>query len=363
MASTVRDIEELQALTANNYFGELVNVSWVQQMELVRARAAAYLGCTVNETVLFPSTTVALNTVVEGLVSSGFLQLGDAVVTSNQEHPGGLAAWQPLAAKGFITLDVVPLPIPDDRTIQAIVDQFASVISARTKVLAFSHVLTTTGMTLPVMEIAAMARARGVRVIIDGAQALGTTVDATALGVDVYVTSAHKWLLAPTGNGVCCIRQPFQPSVQASALDGGLGIYTRTVGTRAAFPTLGLGHALEYLEDFGPSNIAKYNVALAAEAWAQLSALQLRMLAPAPRVGDAPIVSFALPAALTAEAVGAALLSQYGVVVKMTGRAMYPEEWPDGAPAQALRLTFHLFNSRDGLARLIAAIRAVCIGI
>ena len=360
MASTVRDIEELQALTANNYFGELVDVSYVARMELVRGRAAAYLGCMENETVLFPSTTVALNTVVEGLVSSGFLQQGDHVVTSNQEHQGGLAAWQHLAARGFIDLDVVALPIPDNRTVQAIVDQFASSISARTKVFAFSHVLTTTGMTLPVKDIATMARARGVRVVIDGAQALGTIVNFTALGVDVYVTSAHKWLLAPTGNGICCIRQAFQPSVQATALDGGLGVYTRSAGTRGAFTTLGLGHALEYLDEFGAANIAQYNAGLAAEAWAQLSLLRLQMLAPAPRAGDAPIVAFALPTGLAAEVVGAALLVQYGVVVKMTGRALYPEEWPEGAPAQAIRLTFHLFNSRDGLARVVAAIKAVC---
>jgi selenocysteine lyase/cysteine desulfurase len=150
-------------------------------------------------------------------------------------------------------------------------------------VIAVSHVL-----TLPV-AVADVARARGVRTIVDGAQAFGTLVNATALGVDVYVASAHKWLLAPTGNGIACIRESFVNWVQVTALDSGLGMYTRTIGTRSAFPTLDMGHSLNYIDGFGRQQVVNYNAQLAHEAWTQLSMLGLSMLAPAPQVGDAPI--------------------------------------------------------------------------
>ncbi len=337
---------------------------------------------------------MALNTVVAGLVSSGFIQRGDVVLTTNQEHAGGIAGWAHIQAQGLISLVVVDLPVPDFRSTSGVVSQFESAITSnpRTKVLAISHVLTTSGTTLPIVEIVAMARKHNVRVVVDGAQAFGTEVNATALGVDVYASSAHKWLLAPTGNGIMCIRSEFQKYVNATEFDGGYGIYTRAAGTRAAFPTLGLGYSISYIESFGRQAVVDYCQTLAASAWTQLANLGLVMLSPAPIKGSAPIVSFALPDPFTAPAVGSTLLNSYGIVVKMTGRAQFPDEWPVGtvahflislqlllflckcfivkllvseppagfpflgAPEQALRLTFHLFNSQSDVGQPFASI-------
>eukprot|EP00462_Mataza_sp_D1_P021520 CAMPEP_0175127096 /NCGR_PEP_ID=MMETSP0087-20121206/4208_1 /TAXON_ID=136419 /ORGANISM="Unknown Unknown, Strain D1" /LENGTH=316 /DNA_ID=CAMNT_0016409059 /DNA_START=176 /DNA_END=1123 /DNA_ORIENTATION=+ len=314
-------------------------------MEVVRAQAADFVGCSLQETVLFPSTTVTLNTVVEGLVSSGFISQGDEVLTSNQEHAGGVAGWKHLEKKGMITLSTVELPVPDLRSTDAVVHQFASALSSKTKVLAFSHVLTTSGQTLPVKEITAMAHSKGISVIIDGAQAFGNLVNVTDIGADVYATSAHKWLLAPTGNGIGCIRQSFSHYVNATSLDAGYGIYTRASGTRAAYTTVGLGHSLGYIDSFGRQNVAEFNVRLAKSAWQGFHDLGLAMLTRSPGPLDAPLVSFALPAPLKATAVGNQLWDDYGIVSKVTGKSLYPEEWPTGAPDQALRFSFHLFNS------------------
>ena len=75
-----------------------------------------------------------------------------------------------------------------------------------------------------------MAHSHGVSVVIDGAQAFGMNVNVTDLGVDAYATSAHKWILAPTGNGILFVKSEFQKHM-STVLDGGTEVYTRTVGT------------------------------------------------------------------------------------------------------------------------------------
>ena len=112
----------------------------------------------------------------------------------------------------FLTLNRIPLPIPDTRNVKDIVKNFEEYLVEKfpkTKVLAISQVTTTTGATLPIKEITSMAHSHGVIVIIDGAQAFGMNVNVTDLGVDVYATSAHKWILAPTGNGILYIKNSF----------------------------------------------------------------------------------------------------------------------------------------------------------
>ena len=69
-------------------------------MENVRAQVAEYLGCFLNETVMFPSTTLALNAVATGLVESGFLTHNDRVLTTDQEHAGGIAGWVHYSSTG-----------------------------------------------------------------------------------------------------------------------------------------------------------------------------------------------------------------------------------------------------------------------
>ena len=86
------------------------------------------------------------------------------------------------------------------------------------------------GQLLPIKEITAMAHLHGVSVVIDGAQAFGTDVNVTDLGVDAYATSAHKWILAPTGNGILFVKSNFQKHIYATVLDSGVSL--RTVGTR-----------------------------------------------------------------------------------------------------------------------------------
>ena len=87
-------------------------------------------------------------------------------------------------------------------TTTAILAAFDAAIDDRTRIVALSHVLWTTGARLPIREIAALAHARGARVVVDGAQAVGAIpVSVAELGVDFYAIPGQKWLLGPEGTG------------------------------------------------------------------------------------------------------------------------------------------------------------------
>jgi len=379
LKKTRDEMDILQSLTANEYFGMNLGTetfpkpSFLQRMENVRSQVSAFIGCLTKETVLFPSTTLALNAVATGLVESKYLKKGDQILTTDQEHAGGIAGWVHYSSgdyKNFLTLNRIPLPIPDLRSDKDIVLDFEHYLVKKypkTKVLAISHVTTTTGATLPIKDIASMAHSHGVIVVVDGAQAFGMNVNVTDLGVDAYATSAHKWILAPTGNGILYLKLNFQDKIYATVLDGGVDVYTRTVGTRPAHSILGLGHVLDYLNSYGREEIVKFNLILAKKAWMEFNKnSNFIMLSKCPNentpYNSAPIVSISWKDMnTTAVEVGKAAFQKYGLVVKMTGHTQFPGEWPPTGPKEALRLTFHMFNTNDDVTKLVTRLSEIII--
>lgn len=205
--------------------------------EAVRKMAAEALGknISLDELAHVPSTTVALNAVANGLVSSGFFDAANwsdgkppRVLTTDQEHAGGVAAWKHYVSAGVLSgLDTVAIGAPPasiDAVVHGFAKAFAAAPSQTYAVLCVSHVLTTTGLTLPLPRLAELAHEHGALLIVDGAQAPGNIeVRLDETGADAYTVSAHKWLLAPTGSGLLYVRRAARPYVQPTYLDGGFG--------------------------------------------------------------------------------------------------------------------------------------------
>jgi len=200
-------------------------------MDEVRAQAAALLHCKTEELVLTRSTTEGMNCVAQGLT----LAAGDHVLTTDQEHPGGRVCWDYVARRYGVILDVVAIP-PGENNAPAIVYRMAKAITPRTRVLSFSHLLSSTGLRMPVAELSALARSRGCIAVVDGAQAVGgIAVDVNALGCHVYATSGHKWLLAPKGTGLLYLSEELGKAVDPIALQAGARL-TRNRQALRAFP-------------------------------------------------------------------------------------------------------------------------------
>lgn len=314
-----------------------------QAMEAVRARAAAFLGCGTDELVLTRCTTDGMNQVAQGLR----LAAGDRVLTTDQEHPGGRSCWDYLARTAGVGLDVVPIA-PEAHDPAAIVDRVAREITPRTRVLSFSHVLSSTGLRMPVRELSLLARDRGCLAVVDGAQAAGgIAVDVKALGCHAYATSGHKWMLGPKGTGLLYLSAELGDRVDPIQLQAGRAAYSASSGVTSLPSVLGLGAAIGYLEAIGIGAIEAHNLALRERVRAGLARLPRVAVVGAPAGPQAaPLVSYRLPPEVGAHSLYLALLERHRVMVKVV-----PGNWFNGQ-----RISTHLFNTEADVDALLGAL-------
>jgi selenocysteine lyase/cysteine desulfurase len=141
------------------------------------------------------------------------LKRGDEVIISTQNYGRMINAWQQRVNREGIVLKRVQFAVPVQRD-DDVVAAFAAAITPRTKVIEITHITNLTGQILPVKELVAMARARGVETFVDGAHAFAQfPFTRDELGCDYYGTSLHKWLLAPIGTGFLYVRRDRIPRV------------------------------------------------------------------------------------------------------------------------------------------------------
>jgi len=184
-------------------------------IETVRTRLAATFGCDREELAITRNASEALQTAQLGLD----LKAGDEVLTTDQDYPRMLATWEQRVRRDGIVLKKVsfPVPPPDPAFLTLM---FEKAITPRTKVILLCHITNLTGQIFPVRDICRMARARGIKTIVDGAHAFAHfPYVGRDLECDYYGTSLHKWLTAPIGTGFLYVRReniaglwPLQPA-------------------------------------------------------------------------------------------------------------------------------------------------------
>ena len=313
-------------------------------MDGVREKAAGFLGCKTEELVLTRCTTEGINWVAQGLG----LVSGDRVLTTDQEHPGGRVGWDYVARKHGVVIDLVVIP-PGENDAQAIIDRFAKLITPRTRVMSFSHLLTSTGLRMPVAQLSALARAHGCLAVVDGAQAVGgIAVDVKALGCHVYATSGHKWLLGPKGTGLLYLSEEIGNAVDPIALQSGRKAYTESSGVTNIPGVLGLAAAIDYHDAIGTATIETHNLDLRNRLFEALQAVPtLRVVSAAPGPLASPLLTYSLPDAINADALHQRLREKHKVVVKVV-----PTNWFNGQ-----RISTHLFNTERDVDALVKALR------
>ncbi|MCU0483965.1 MAG: aminotransferase class V-fold PLP-dependent enzyme [Chloroflexi bacterium] len=180
----------------------------VARLDEARAGVAAVLTTDVDLVAITHSTTHGLNLALGSIA----WRPGDRAVTTNHEHPGLLAPLAGLRTRFGVEVATADVGDggDDDRTIAAL----ETALTPATRVIALSHVLWSTGAVLPLARIVALARERGVSVVVDGAQAAGAIpVAADEIGADFYATSGQKWLLGPEGTGALHVRRDLVGSI------------------------------------------------------------------------------------------------------------------------------------------------------
>ncbi|MFK7807687.1 MAG: aminotransferase class V-fold PLP-dependent enzyme [Saprospiraceae bacterium] len=191
----------------NNWANEVPSLFMWRTMKLgkepLRNNLALLAGCSAEEIAIDRNACEALETVIFGLR----LDKGDEVVLSRQDYPNMMNAWKQREKRDGIVLKWVDFDVPDMED-KKIVEQYNNALTNKTKVVHITHIISWTGQILPVREIANIAKAKNIEVLVDGAQSFAHLVfNIPDLNCDYYGTSLHKWLCAPFGTGMLYVRK------------------------------------------------------------------------------------------------------------------------------------------------------------
>lgn len=313
--------------------------------EKTRDVVADLIGCVADEVLLTRSTTNAMT--IAGLGVD--LSRGDRVLTTDVEHEGGSAVWTYIEKRRGIGIDRVVIA-PEDHDIKGIIHRFDRAITKHTRVISVSHVITSTGLRMPVREIVALAKSRNVLTIIDGAQAVGNIeVDVKAIGCDAYAAPGHKWLMAPKGTGFLYIRKEAASQIQPVEWIDSKTFVSGSSGVGSQPLIVGLGAAIEAAKKRGIAVSEAQNLRLRNRAYEGLKKIaKVRIVSAPPGPLATALVAFRLPDTMDSTKFRGTLGSKYGVILKQTEK-----RWFNG-----MRISPHVFNSE---ADIDAALNAIAL--
>ena len=311
-----------------------------------REAVAGLIGCSADEVLLTRSTTNAMT--IAGLGVE--LSRGDRVLTTDVEHEGGSAVWTHLEKRRGIGIDRVTIA-PEDHDVKGIVERFDRAITKQTKVISVSHVITSTGLRMPVREIVALAKgakSRNILTIIDGAQAVGNIeVDVKAIGCDAYAAPGHKWLMAPKGTGFLYIRKESASQIQPVEWIDGKTYVIGSAGIGSLPLVVGLGAAIEAAKKRGIAVSEAQNLRLRDRAYEGLKRMaRVSVVSAPPGPLATALVAFRLPDAVDSSAFRNTMREKYKLVLKQTEK-----RWFNG-----MRISPHVFNTE---ADIDAALKAI----
>jgi selenocysteine lyase/cysteine desulfurase len=310
-----------------------------------REQVAAIVGCAADELLITRSATDAMNSVALSLN----LDRGDRVLTTDVEHDGGSICWSYLKRRRGINIDKVSIA-PGDFDTAGVISRFEKGVTERTKVISVSHVITSTGLRMPISEIAALAKNRGILCVVDGAQAVGgIDVDVKKLGCHAYAATGHKWLMGPKGTGFLYISKDANSLIQPVQRESGLRYVVNSTGIGSLPLVVGLGAAVEAMRKRGMATVEKKIIELRDRAYAGLAKIsKIQVVSPPPGPLATALVAFKLPDPVDSRAFREVLLRKYGIVVKTAEK-----RWFNGN-----RISPHIFNTEADIDAALKAIRA-----
>ncbi|AYH44640.1 cysteine desulfurase CsdA [Azoarcus sp. DN11] len=331
--------------------------------EGARDTAREFLNAAQREEIVFVrGTTEAINLVANSF--GAHFRAGDEILITGMEHHSNIVPWQLACERSGAVLKVVPV---DERG-ELDVEAFGTLLSPRTRIVALTHVSNALGTINPVRELIAQAHARGVPVLLDGAQAVPhVAIDVQALDCDFYAFSGHK-LYGPTGTGVLYGRRALLEAMPPWQGGGDMirqVSFARTTyndlpykfeaGTPNIAGAIALAEAMRYVRGVGFDVIAAHEHALLRDATERAQAFPgLRLIGTARE--KAAILSFVLED-VHAHDVGS-ILDHEGVAVRTGHHCAMPLMERFGVAA-TVRASFALYNTHEDVAALFAALEKV----
>jgi cysteine desulfurase/selenocysteine lyase len=332
--------------------------------EAVRAAAQKFLNAADSKEIIFVrGTTEGINLVAQSYGRKN-VGTGDEVLITAMEHHSNIVPWQLLCEEKGAKLRVAPI---NDRG-ELILEEFEKLLGPKTKIVAVGHLSNALGTINPVREIVRMAHARGIPVLVDGAQAAARMpVDVQALDVDFYALSGHK-MYGPTGIGVLYGKTKLLEAMPPYQGGGDMiasvtfdkTIYNRLpykfeAGTPNIADTIGLGAAIEYLNHLGMEQIEAHEADLLAYATSEVESIPgVRRVGTARE--KAGVLSFVMEE-IHPHDIGT-ILDREGIAVRTGHHCAQPVMQRFNIPATA-RASFGLYNTREEIDALVAGIHKV----
>lgn len=328
--------------------------------EGAREKVRGFIDAKSTEEIIFTrGTTTAINTVANsyGLAN---LSEGDEIVITYMEHHSNIIPWQQLAKSKGATLKYIPLQADGTITLEDV----RQTITSHTKIVAVMHVSNVLGTVNPIKEIAAIAHEHGAVILVDGAQAVPhMKVSVTDLNCDFYAFSGHK-MCGPTGIGVLygkkALLEKMEPVEFGGEMIDFVDLYDSTWkdlpwkfegGTPIIAGAVGLGAAIDFLQDIGLDEITAHENKIVTYAMKQMRTIDgLTTYGPKDRAG---LITFNLDDVHPHDT--STVLDAEGIAVRAGHHCAQPlMKWLE--VTATARASFYLYNTTDDVDRLVTGL-------
>ncbi|WEY99697.1 cysteine desulfurase SufS [Bacillus subtilis] len=312
------------------------------------------------EIIFTKGTTTSLNMVALSYACAN-LKPGDEVVITYMEHHANIIPWQQAVKATGATLKYIPLQ--EDGTIS--LEDVRETVTSNTKIVAVSHVSNVLGTVNPIKEMAKIAHDNGAVIVVDGAQSTPhMKIDVQDLDCDFFALSSHK-MCGPTGVGVLYGKKALLENMEPAEFGGEMidfvGLYESTwkelpwkfeAGTPIIAGAIGLGAAIDFLEEIGLDEISRHEHKLAAYALERFRQLDgVTVYGPEERAG---LVTFNLDDVHPHDV--ATVLDAEGIAVRAGHHCAQPlMKWLD--VTATARASFYLYNTEEEIDKLVEALQ------
>jgi cysteine desulfurase / selenocysteine lyase len=331
--------------------------------ENAREKVAKFINCSNEELIFTKSTTESLNLLAYSLTDN--LKPGDEIVITRAEHHSNFVPWQQLAIKKNLKLKFIE--INKDGTLNE--ESTKENITKNTKIVSLTHVSNVLGTVNDVKKIAKIAHQKGALIVVDGAQSVPhMKVDVKDLDVDFIAFSGHK-MLGPTGVGALYGKRELLENMQPF-LYGGEMIKEVTfentkfnslpwkfeAGTPNIAQVIGLGFAVDYLNNIGIDNIEKHEKEILKYAYDKLSEInEIEIYGPEAEKRSG-LIAFNVKNVHAHDT--AQILDGEGIAVRAGHHCAMPLASELGIVASA-RASFYLYNTKEEIDKLVDGIKKV----
>ncbi len=340
-------MDELERMSETGHSEEL----WCA----VKGSAATLLGCDAAELAFMRNTTEGVNVVANGLPFAA----GDEIILTTHEHVGNALTWMPLARHKGLSLRRFE---PSTTSAEENLARIGKLLTRRTRLISIPHIVTTTGLVLPVKEICTLAHTKGIWCFLDGAQSAGMMpFSLHDIGCDAYATSGHKWLLGPKETGLLYVRKDMQDTIVpmfVGAYSADFDFLKETYsyeksaqryeyGTVSAPLRYGLGAGIDFIQRIGIEAVWQRDRALADHLYEGLRAIPgVTVLSPSSPALRSAMITF------VHDRLGHLEMQKHLDTLNVRTRSV-----TEGGLA-ALRVSTHLYNTFEEVDKAIAGVRS-----